>query len=121
MIHSFGAAVPQKSHFVNSKKLDDDDKPLAVFSFKYRDRKALQSLLIIPRTPSPEPEAADSDGDNDDSFNLANLDPKQRKKLMQVYRDLQVRCVALSLRFNIADAMQAGQRQYIWHDQERRR
>jgi hypothetical protein len=122
-MHSFGAAIPQKSNFVESQKLDDE-KPMAVFSFKYRDRKALQSLLIIPRTPSPKPETAASDGDDDDSFDLTNLDPKEMKKLKKLYRVIQVRLMALSLPWSIANAARTGQRQCTQrprHDQERTR
>lgn len=34
--------------------VDGADYPIAVFLFKYRSREALQSELIIPRSPSPE-------------------------------------------------------------------
>ncbi|KAF2677306.1 hypothetical protein K458DRAFT_163912 [Lentithecium fluviatile CBS 122367] len=33
----------------------DGGKPFATFKFKYRSRSALQSLLVIPRSPSPVP------------------------------------------------------------------
>lgn len=34
---------------------DDGDSPIASFEFKYCSRKALQAMLLIPRTPSPVP------------------------------------------------------------------
>ncbi|KAI4134668.1 MAG: hypothetical protein LQ347_001340 [Umbilicaria vellea] len=33
----------------------DRSSPFAVFNFKYRSRKSLQGMLVIPRTPSPVP------------------------------------------------------------------
>ncbi|KAI9680592.1 MAG: hypothetical protein M1817_004032 [Caeruleum heppii] len=42
------------SKLFNYKLLDGDDSPIAVFNFKYRSKKALQDLHIIPRTPSPD-------------------------------------------------------------------
>jgi len=102
---SFGAAIALNVKCVSSQKLDGDDKPLAVFSFKYRDRKALQSLLIIPRSPSPEACAGAADPESDDeSFDLANLDSKQKRKLKQFYRELQVGCKTLIVLCSIVDA-----------------
>ncbi|MCJ1279957.1 hypothetical protein MMC21_007782 [Puttea exsequens] len=34
---------------------DGHEDPFATFNFKYRSRRALKSLLLIPRTPSPIP------------------------------------------------------------------
>jgi hypothetical protein len=34
--------------------LDGQYKPMAVFRFKYRSKRALQAELIIPRSPSPD-------------------------------------------------------------------
>ncbi|KAI4658828.1 uncharacterized protein J4E79_006587 [Alternaria viburni] len=52
--------VPEKalkgsalSHQARTTKIDET--PFAEFTFKYRSRAALKSLLIIPRTPSPVP------------------------------------------------------------------
>ncbi|KAH7558386.1 hypothetical protein BM1_05658 [Bipolaris maydis] len=43
--------------YVNLQRL-----PFAAFNFKYRSRAALQSLLVIPRSPSPLPTQAKEDG-----------------------------------------------------------
>ncbi|RMZ66093.1 hypothetical protein GMOD_00005162 [Pyrenophora seminiperda CCB06] len=40
---------------VSCDYIDSIEKPFAVYTFKYRSRAALQSLLIIPRSPSPVP------------------------------------------------------------------
>ncbi|CZS95297.1 uncharacterized protein RCO7_05806 [Rhynchosporium graminicola] len=43
---------------ISYRLLDGEDRPLAIFRFKYRSHDALKSLLIIERTPSPEAEVA---------------------------------------------------------------
>ncbi|KAK2813107.1 hypothetical protein FQN50_000784 [Emmonsiellopsis sp. PD_5] len=40
-------------NFIDARFLGNN--PIATFTFKYRSKKALQGLLIIPRTPSPVP------------------------------------------------------------------
>ncbi|KAI4257533.1 MAG: hypothetical protein L6R42_005588 [Xanthoria sp. 1 TBL-2021] len=41
--------------YVDVDFVDGRDSPFAHFQFKYRSKKALQSILLIPRTPSPPP------------------------------------------------------------------
>ncbi|MCJ1352080.1 MAG: hypothetical protein MMC33_002064 [Icmadophila ericetorum] len=41
--------------YVSCEYLDDVSKPYLNFEFRYRSRKALQNMFIIPRSPSPSP------------------------------------------------------------------
>ncbi|KAH7391271.1 hypothetical protein BKA64DRAFT_710180 [Cadophora sp. MPI-SDFR-AT-0126] len=53
---SFGA--PKLSKAITafaSENLDGSDFPVAIFRFVYRSRSALQSLMVIPASPSPSP------------------------------------------------------------------
>ncbi|KAI4914146.1 hypothetical protein J4E85_010658 [Alternaria conjuncta] len=51
---SYGAReVMQAYSTIETTKIDET--PFAEFTFKYRSRAALKSLLVIPRTPSPVP------------------------------------------------------------------
>jgi hypothetical protein len=97
--HSFGAPVPEPYVWLERENLDGEENPLAVFSFKYHDRKSLQSLLILPRTPSPDPEAT-YPGDN--TLRLDNLDANQKKKLELFLKDLKVCSAPLFLGFTAA-------------------
>ncbi|KAM3067561.1 hypothetical protein ACMFMF_009560 [Clarireedia jacksonii] len=53
---SFGAEVIKNSpsHSKRQRIYPDGSIAIAIFKFKYRSREALQSELIIPRSPSPE-------------------------------------------------------------------
>ncbi|KAK0118014.1 hypothetical protein ONS95_012325 [Cadophora gregata] len=37
-----------------TEKIDGEEYPIGLFKFKYRSKKALKELGVIPRTPSPE-------------------------------------------------------------------
>lgn len=55
--HSVGYGAEQHILRPTSPKtvfLDGQQKPTAVFRFKYRSKQALQAELIIPRSPSPD-------------------------------------------------------------------
>ncbi|KAI1413596.1 hypothetical protein F5Y13DRAFT_160674 [Hypoxylon sp. FL1857] len=47
--------IIRKPHHCNTKDLDEDHGPIAVFRFYYRSRDALKREMVIPRTPSPSP------------------------------------------------------------------
>ncbi|KAE9368742.1 hypothetical protein N431DRAFT_494137 [Stipitochalara longipes BDJ] len=72
--------------YVNSKKLDGIDYPIAIFKFKYRSRDALKSLLIIERSPSPE--AEEEPVPEQPALSLDNLNPTQKARLEQFLREL---------------------------------
>ncbi|KAG4439891.1 hypothetical protein IFR05_004615 [Cadophora sp. M221] len=58
--HGISLGQPKSGRPVGAwaiEKVDGLDFPLAIFKFKYRSRKALKSLLVIPGSPSPEPES----------------------------------------------------------------
>ncbi|KAI4234036.1 MAG: hypothetical protein LQ349_004042 [Xanthoria aureola] len=53
---NYGKTQPYAGHeTVDIDYVDRKDFPFAYFQFKYRSKKALQSMLLIPRTPSPPP------------------------------------------------------------------
>ncbi|KAF3070601.1 hypothetical protein GL218_00471 [Daldinia childiae] len=44
-----------RPRFMRTKRLPDDNGPIAIFQFRYRSKKALQQELIIPQTPPRSP------------------------------------------------------------------
>ncbi|KAL8758806.1 MAG: hypothetical protein Q9199_001217 [Rusavskia elegans] len=53
---NYGIKQPAAAReYVDVDFVDGRDSPFAHFQFKYRSKKALQSILLIPRTPSPPP------------------------------------------------------------------
>ncbi|KAF2441889.1 hypothetical protein P171DRAFT_434489 [Karstenula rhodostoma CBS 690.94] len=65
---------------LTTKKLYDG-KPFAEFNFKYRSRKDLKALLIIPRSPSPVPlEDRDIDSLNAEEMRELLRRQKERQK-----------------------------------------
>ncbi|RAL68253.1 hypothetical protein DID88_008953 [Monilinia fructigena] len=91
--HSTGLGTPQPVNASNrylSEYLDGKDNPIAIFRFKYRSEKSLQSLLIIERTteppvpPSPSPIPDEAQG----SFDLENLNAVQKAKLQEFLGNL---------------------------------
>ncbi|KAA8575013.1 hypothetical protein MFRU_002g03550 [Monilinia fructicola] len=90
--HSTGLGAPQPAKAHDRHRfgyLDGKDYPIAIFRFKYRSKKSLQSLLIIERTPepplSPSPSIAD---EAKGSFDLENLNEAQKVKLQEFLGNL---------------------------------
>ncbi|XP_014558613.1 hypothetical protein COCVIDRAFT_14245 [Bipolaris victoriae FI3] len=59
LTHWAGLGTEVKEPYISSSHTDFDyvnlqRLPFAIFNFKYRSRAALQSLLVIPRSPSPQ-------------------------------------------------------------------
>ncbi|KAF7863811.1 hypothetical protein EAF04_006776 [Stromatinia cepivora] len=88
MSHGTTLGVPQavmKGEKYHSQYLDGRDYPIAIYRFKYRSKKSLQSLLILERTPEPSPFPSPSPILNgaSGSFDLDNLDATQNAKLQE--------------------------------------
>ncbi|KAI5269935.1 hypothetical protein E4T47_06590 [Aureobasidium subglaciale] len=52
--HLKGQAISQQANSVRVEYLNDGE-PFATFQFRYRSRRDLQTLCLIPRSPSPVP------------------------------------------------------------------
>ncbi|KAH9881529.1 hypothetical protein IAQ61_000255 [Plenodomus lingam] len=76
----------EKVNMFSTKCLDDRNKPMATFTFKYRSKVALQSLLIIPRTPSPVPL---------EERELDTLTPEESLELIRRMRERELSSVAI--------------------------
>ncbi|KAF2127324.1 hypothetical protein P153DRAFT_433116 [Dothidotthia symphoricarpi CBS 119687] len=59
--------------------MDSVDKPIATYKFKYRSKHALQSLLIMPRSPSPVP-LEERDVDTLNAEEMRELLRRQRER-----------------------------------------
>ncbi|KAE9368743.1 hypothetical protein N431DRAFT_347016 [Stipitochalara longipes BDJ] len=94
--HSIALGEARSSKFswrFEADFIDGEDHPIAVFRFKYRDRKALQSLLVIPRSPEPEEAPASRTATveplEQNTLNIANLNPGARRKIQDFFQMLQ--------------------------------
>ncbi|KAJ8066197.1 hypothetical protein OCU04_005283 [Sclerotinia nivalis] len=96
MSHGTTLGVPQavmKKKRYTSRYLDGEDYPIAIYRFKYRSKRSLQSLLILERTPelspfpSPSPIPNGASGASG-SFNLDSLDATQKAKLQEFLGNL---------------------------------
>ncbi|KAF4626758.1 hypothetical protein G7Y89_g11398 [Cudoniella acicularis] len=95
---SLGTSRPvlHKTSFWSSPLLDKADSPLGVFKFKYRSRKELEQLHIIPRRAEPEPKLVQKPKDNNQPISgepigsgiLDGLTHEQRIKIEQYAAEL---------------------------------
>ncbi|CAD6442057.1 cb0b002f-385d-45ab-a81f-dbceabd4699c [Sclerotinia trifoliorum] len=93
MSHGTTLGVPQavkKRRRYTTRSLDGKDFPIAIYQFKYRSKKSLQSLLILERTPEPSPFPSHYPipSGASGSFDLDNLDATQKAKLQEFLENL---------------------------------
>ncbi|PQE28000.1 hypothetical protein CJF32_00005766 [Rutstroemia sp. NJR-2017a WRK4] len=87
MIHStrLSAATPSMAQtYCETRKLDGERFPLAIFRFKYRSKDSLKQLLIMERTPEPEDTPTPEPSREVD---LNNLTAVQKERLQEFLRN----------------------------------